>query len=110
MAGRPISLAAEVSSEELVMRRNAVTGSPAFDRNVFSRKRCWVVWRTAPLGRTGAQRAAAAAVSAGTFSNSNVTTETPLANLQIASRSSYGALISTSATCPVGVSASGDKV
>ncbi len=45
-------------------------------RNAFSRRRCWVTCRTDPPGRTGANVAAAAAVAAGTFSNSNVTTDT----------------------------------
>ncbi len=44
--------------------------------------RCCVVCRTDPLGRTGAQRAAASAVGAGTFSNSNVTTLTRRAKLR----------------------------
>ena len=50
-----------------------VTGNPAEERNVFSRSRCCVVCRTEPAGRTRANSSAAAAVSAGTFSNSNVT-------------------------------------
>ena len=59
---------------------NGVTGSPCSARNVFSRMRCCAIVERAPVGRTIACSSAAAAAAAGTFSNSNVTTSTPLAN------------------------------
>ncbi len=43
---------------------------------VFSRSRCCVMYSTSPLGRTGTISAAASAVAAGMFSNSNVTRST----------------------------------
>ena len=63
-----------------------------------------------PFGRTIACRSASATASADTFSNSKVTTSTACAKARTASRSSYDALISTSAICPVGVSCSGASV
>ena len=105
----PSSRSAARNSSSVRTARNGVTGNPCCARNVFSRSRCCVVCSTAPPGRTGANSAAAAAVAAGTFSNSNVTTSTPAAKPRTASRSSYGAVTSTSATWPVGVSLSGEK-
>ena len=83
---------------------------PCRARNVFSRIRCCAIASACPFGLTIACASAAAAAAAGTFSNSKVTTATRLANSRTASMSSYGALISTSAICPVGVSSSGASV
>ncbi len=47
------------------MVRKGVSGRPALVRKVFSRMRCCVVCSTSPLGRTGANCAAASAVGAG---------------------------------------------
>ena len=38
---------------------------PRSARNAFSRARCCVMWRAAPLGRTGTNSAAASAADAG---------------------------------------------
>ena len=50
-------------------------------RNVFSRMRCCAIASARPLGLTTRAASAAAAAAAGTFSNSKVTTSTPLREL-----------------------------
>ena len=89
---------------------NGTVGNPRSARNCFSRARCCEMCSASGDGRTATSDSMALVAALGTFSNSKVTTSTRRANARSASRSSYGAVTSTSATCPVGVSESGEKV
>jgi hypothetical protein len=88
MAGKPTAEAAGARSSSERRGAKGVTGKPAPRRKVFSRSRCWVVWRTCPPGLTGTTAAAASTVGDGTFSNSKEITWTPEAKARIRSRSS----------------------
>jgi hypothetical protein len=109
-AGVPICATPCHSSSSVAAPTNGTVGKPWSARKVFSRMRSCATPSAAPDGRTGVIGSITSTASTGTFSNSKVTTPTPRAKARNASTSAYSATISLSATWPVGVSWSGEKV